>query len=846
SEPVALSTFTPTDILLTGPGGAVVGVTAISLVGGSISTYRLTVPALTVTGEYTLVVGPNIGDVSGRLMDQDEDGVAGESVEDQYRGVFTIDATGPRVTSVSVSGDITSPVRQVDVIFSEAMAAGSFTAEDVRLVLPGGAILSGLGVSRLNATTFQITFASQSQFGEYTLEIGPDVQDTVGNAMDQNQDGAPGGDADRFRGTWRIVLPDLVPSQLSLPGAAQPGQTVTVTWRTTNRGNAPAIGPWTETIILSLTGNPTGPAAQVVVVGAFQATEPLAVGATVDRSITVAVPITFGGTVTAFVGVDYNPERVVESDENNFTSTTLEVQVGPPPVDLVVSSLASPPSGRSGSPIEVSWLVRNSGALATEQAAWSDRVYLSRDGVLDAGDTVLGTVARDGALDSGGTYAVTRSFGLPQTLTAGSYSIILVVDALSQVTEPGGETNNTLVSTTALVVAEEPTPDLVVESVVAPAAGVLGRTATFTWVTRNAGEAAASGSWNERIYLSTTGTLTGAVLLATVERAGGLAAGAQSSGSHTVILPALADGAYFVLVVTDATDVLFERGGETNNLGTSANAMTLQHVDLAAAGVRVEGLLRAGGSVTVRWDSRNAGTAPATGPWLDQVFLSTDAIRGNDVLLGSLADEGSLAAGGTRERSLAVLLPDGIEGAYWILVVVDGEGAMNPEGGAGAVNNLAASEPLTVQPGLYADLTVTTASTQPRVIGNPADLTISWTIRNAGAATTTTDRWVDRVVLSIDEIYGNADDVALGDFEHTGSLPAGATYSESRIVTLRANLEGRFKLLVRTDALGGVFQKPNTAPDVLVSTQVVEVIRGPYADLVVQGVTAPPTATNNQ
>ncbi|MCC6234076.1 MAG: hypothetical protein IT580_15635, partial [Verrucomicrobiales bacterium] len=41
-------------------------------------------------------------------------------------------------------------------------------------------------------------------------------------------------------------------------------------------------------------------------------------------------------------------------------------------------------------------------------------------------------------------------------------------------------------------------------------------------------------------------------------------------------------------------------------------------------------------------------------------------------------------------------------------------------------------------------------------------------------------------------------------------------------------------------------QKPNTAPDVLVSTQVVEVIRGPYADLVVQGVTAPPTATNNQ
>ncbi|MCC6231914.1 MAG: Ig-like domain-containing protein, partial [Verrucomicrobiales bacterium] len=492
SEPVALSTFTLTDVLLTGPGGAVVGVTAISLVGGSVSTYRLNVPALMVSGEYTLVVGPNITDVSGRPMDQDEDGTSGEATEDQYRGTFTVDATGPRVTSVSASGDIASPVRQVDVIFSEAVVPGTFTGADVRVTGPLGTV-AGVGVTRVDAVTYRVAFPQQTAHGEYVLEVGPDVTDVRGNPMDQDADGVNGEAADVFRGTWRILLPDLVPSNLVTPRTAQPGQTVVVTWRTTNAGNAAAPGPWTETLLLSMTGEPTGPAASVVTVGAFQSTDPLAPGASVERSLSMTVPIAFSGTVTAFVWVDFNPQRLVESDENNFISTPLDVQVGPPPVDLVVDAISNPAVAVTGAPVDISWTARNAGALTTEQSTWTDRVILSRDAELGADDLVLGTLVHTTALASGASYSATQTFTIPEALAAGSYTVFVVTDALSQVSEPGAENNNARASSTPLVISAAPGVDLTIARVVTPAVAVIGGRLEVQWTVRNTGLGSAGG-----------------------------------------------------------------------------------------------------------------------------------------------------------------------------------------------------------------------------------------------------------------------------------------------------------------------------------------------------------------
>jgi hypothetical protein len=68
------------------------------------------------------------------------------------------------------------------------------------------------------------------------------------------------------------------------------------------------------------------------------------------------------------------------------------------------------------------------------------------------------------------------------------------------------------------------------------------------------------------------------------------------------------------------------------------------------------------------------------------------------------------------------------------------------------------------------------------------------------------------VVLSRDETVGNGDDVVIGNFAHQGVMPAGSEYAESRIITLPAELSGRFHLYVKTDAEEAVYEYSEAAP----------------------------------
>ncbi|MBL9126248.1 MAG: Ig-like domain-containing protein, partial [Verrucomicrobiales bacterium] len=801
TEPIRLDSFGADDITVTGPAGALPAPTSITAVSGA--TYRVTYAAPFATGTYRIVVGPGITDGAGQPLDQDGDGIAGEPVEDRFANSFTVDATGPRVLSLTPTDAVTQPLSQVTVRFSEPILESSFRPVDVGLTGPQGAV-SGFGVVRVDDTTYRLTFPAQSAHGTYTLVVGPEVTDLLGNPMDQDDDGVPGSPTDAFRAELLVRLPDLVPSQLVLPATAQPGQTITVRWRVTNIGNDAVTSPWTDAVIASSTGSPTGPASAVVLVGTLESTGPLAAGEFVDRALDITVPITFSGTVTLFVSSDSNPQRIVEADENNLVSRTLEVVVGPPPVDLVVTSVTSPASADSGGNLTLGWVVRNQGGRATTTNAWRDRVVLSQDTTLDDFDLELATVAHTGALDPDATYTVTQEFVLPESIAGGTYHVFVVTDALDVVPEPGADANanNAARSPTPLVVRAVPTPDLVVTVSTPPASALLGFPLALGWTVRNQGTAPTEGTWTDRVYLSANGTVQGATLLGSFTSSASLGAGESATRSATVAVPNLPDGAYRVVVVTDATNVVFERDGESNNTAAGSEPVTIGHLNLVASTVGHDGIAQAGRPLAVRWQVRNSGSASASATWVDRVYLSTDATPGNDVLLGETARTGSPEPGASYDANLATVLPEGIQGTFFLIVVVDAGSAIPTEGGAGRNDNTAVSPAFAVEPGIYADLTVVTASGPDRIIGNPADLTVSWTVRNDGRGPGPVSRWTDRVVLSVDAIYGNGDDRVVGTVAHDGVLPVGATYTETRVFQLPANLENRYRILVRTDAAG--------------------------------------------
>ena len=106
------------------------------------------------------------------------------------------DSDGPYVTSAEWTGE-DGALDQVLVSFSESVSTSTFTTADVTLSGPSGSITvdSVTEVPGSNGTQFEVTFAEQADSGKYTMDIGPDLEDLAGNAMDQDRDGT-GGEAD--------------------------------------------------------------------------------------------------------------------------------------------------------------------------------------------------------------------------------------------------------------------------------------------------------------------------------------------------------------------------------------------------------------------------------------------------------------------------------------------------------------------------------------------------------------------------------------------------------------------------------------------------------------------------
>lgn len=81
NEAIDSGTFTAADVALTGPVGnvAVTDVTPLAT-----DTVRMHFDALTARGTYRLSVGPEIADLAGNLMDQNQNGTKGEATADRY------------------------------------------------------------------------------------------------------------------------------------------------------------------------------------------------------------------------------------------------------------------------------------------------------------------------------------------------------------------------------------------------------------------------------------------------------------------------------------------------------------------------------------------------------------------------------------------------------------------------------------------------------------------------------------------------------------------------------------------------------------------------------------------
>jgi hypothetical protein len=266
SHPIDPATFTATDVSLSGSRVGPILITGVSLLRNDNvhQVWRISFAPQVTEGVYTVRVGPDITNLAGISLDQDLDGLPGETSDDVFQSTWVFDYTGPQITRYWPRKGPTGHVDHVDVYFSEPIYQPvwpnpSFTVTDVTITRPDGTTFQPTSIQNISGSPtsngYQMTFPALSTAGLYTVTVGPDITDLAGNLMDQNGNGIPGEAGDAHSMSLNVQSPDLIPrDDIQITGAPVAGRPVTITYTVDNTGIETAIAPWTDSVFISADG----------------------------------------------------------------------------------------------------------------------------------------------------------------------------------------------------------------------------------------------------------------------------------------------------------------------------------------------------------------------------------------------------------------------------------------------------------------------------------------------------------------------------------------------------------------------------------------------------------------
>ena len=655
---------------------------------------------------------------------------------------------------------------------------------------------------------------------------------------------------------------DLVVSNIAdvaSPGSVYAGTYVDISWTDQNQYNSNFNGTWTDNVYLEDTNNP----GQDRLLGSYNLTARLLQGVALNRTQSVYLPTDLNGAYQLVVVTDANNQvkEGVAGEVNNRTVGSQVFNIHPAlSPNLQVSSVSAPDTIFAGKQTSIQWTVTNSGTAATNAPYWQDKVWLSLDKNLDGGDILLGTANNPAYLNIGDSYTNQLNINIPYT-ALGNYYVIVQTDAGNQIQEVGHENDNANASN---VMQVNPVPisdlaDLTVPNVSAPLQAFSGQQMLVGYQIGNQGQAnlpddafaAANGlptgefttstpdlisaqpEAQIKVYMSSDNTLsTDDLLLATqtldmkyIKDLGvtygsdgnpvyhwqyinnaPLALGKSNfSGTVAVNLPTGVSGDFYYLVSLQNLAGPDAQTNDKSGISSAVHVVLTPPPDLEITGLTAPTSGNAGHQININYQVDNAGlTITPNSSWIDQFYLSTTPTLASDAIsLGSSIHNGSLEVRGTYQGTVTFTLPTDLIGSYYLIAQTDSTNQVFEQNKVNNVTeipiNLVSQQP---------DLVVTNVVSDTNLFAGQG-VQVSWTVSNQGSGDTFPDSWQDTVVLSRDSILGNADDIVLQSFTHTGKLNPGQSYKQSELLSLPAAASGNYYVFVQTDSSNNVFEGIN-------------------------------------
>jgi subtilase family serine protease len=649
------------------------------------------------------------------------------------------------------------------------------------------------------------------------------VADDGGVVVESNEGNNRGASVTRL-----VVGPDLVVSAGLTPAGASPGSRVSVTHTIANRGGE-AAGPVSVAFALvpvTATGVPTGapaialgPDRTGVVVPAGSA------GASFVSSLPLPLdvdPGTYRVRLTADSG-----NVVAEADETNNTLLTTGV-LTIARANLTVQSVTfAPAASRANGSVTVTHVVRNAASAPGTAVPTTSSLFLNTS-ASTSGALFLANVSVP-QIPGGGSASVVKPVTVPLGTPPGLYFVVAQADADGTLIE--SEESNTAGSQARLVVG----PDLTVSTATAAAGVATGANLSVSFTLRNVGgEAAGSFDVGFRLVpVTVTGVPSGdpEIPLGPNRTIAALAAGAAQALTSSLAIPAATvTGTYRVRVSADVNAVVSEASEANNELLTGL--VRVARPDLTVPSVTfTPPAVATGGAVTVTHIVKNAtaanGSAPAS---QSAIYLSQNASLAG--VLGQLATVNvpALAPNGTTTLTRAVSVGNLSTGVYFFVVRADDSDAIVEENEGNNAGFSAVGLLVGPDAGVTAATTVTGA-------GPGTNVSVSYTLRNLGAAATGAfDVAFDVTPVTAGGVP-NGTPIALGTARSLPGLAAGQTLSLSNQARLPADLApGTYRIGVTLAGFSS--SDANAANDRRLTSGVLTVVR---PDLVMSAFTPPAT-----
>lgn len=587
-----------------------------------------------------------------------------------------------------------------------------------------------------------------------------------------------------------VRVPDLVVTSVQVSDTVYPNTTVRVTWTVRNDGPGNVVSrSFTDHILFN------GETVYTATVTHIN----LAMGDSMVRSANIQIPCSAEASTLSVV-TDAT-EVILEGSEGNNT-LTVPLHILMP--DLTVTGVIIPyESLWSGTPVTVTYTVVNNGAVPVNDTV-TDRFYFNDQTTGYAESDFSGSHTYVLTLDPGTSETFSCTMSVPNGIS-GQYYCHVAGNATGAVCETNPD-NNTGHSA-AVNVRLSPWPDLVVTNVTVGDTVNLGATFPVQYTVKNNGTADLhyASTYNKFYYSISPSQYDTNNLILTQMDYFNMAVGEEETHTALLSIPMTEmQRYYYIHIVADATDIVYEHTDEDNNTAVSNNFLAkVYELDVVAVEIDGPDVVEWGQTATYRLHVRNNSEVPTLAlQWIDALYMSNDqALQNNDIYIQSVSHQAQLDAGEDYWVNFTYTFPFGTPSSVYLLGYAD----FNSENPDINPSNNSAVKALTVNSVPTPDLAVTEAAIVGEIYsGQPAKMT--YTVTNVGELDINSQTWRDKLFLSNDDTYESNDIELLTKPRQNVTLPQGGSYTDTLTFTVPLPQNGSFYLIVKTNTLNNPFE----------------------------------------